>query len=103
MRPARGHRIPGGSCGGCRKMYTRTMFNQYLDHLVLLKWLDFHIRHKSDHAKGMNFKFEIDGTTMDKKFEPHELVHPDWRMLLLVAHQSLLTWGALSHVACPFT
>ena len=66
--------------------YTRTNFNHYLDRLVLLKVLDFHIRHKSDHAKGMNFKFEIDGTTMDKKFEPHELVHPDWRMLLLVAH-----------------
>ena len=82
--------------------YTWTTFNQYFDNVVLLKLLDFHLRHEH-HAKGLDFKFDVDGTIVDKKFGPHELVHSDWRILLLVAHQSLLTWGALSHVACPFT
>ena len=84
------------------KTYTRTAFNQYLDHLVLLKLLDFHIRYEQ-HATGLDFKYDVDGTMVHKKFGPHQLVHSDWRMLLLVAHQSLLAWGALSHVACPFT
>ena len=74
--------------------YTRTNFNHYLDSLVLLKLLDFHIRH-TYHRKEMNFKFEIDGTAVGEKFKPQELVHPEWRMLLLVAHCHFL-----HHVRC---
>ena len=72
--------------------YTRTKFNKYLDGLVLLKLCTFHFN-SPEHATGMEFKFEADGKTVTKKFEPHQLVHSDWRMLLLAAHQSLLTWS----------
>ena len=65
--------------------YTRTTFNQYLDSPVLLKLLDFHLRHEH-HAKGLDFKYDLEGTMVHKQFQPHELVHSDWRMLLLVAH-----------------
>ena len=97
---APGPRIPGGSCGRWAQentdSYTQTNFNRYLDSLVLRKLLDFHITHEAsgirhtDHQKEMNFKFEIDGTTVDKKFAPDELVHPDWRMLLHVARSHFL-------------
>ena len=72
--------------------YTRTNFNKYLDGLVLLKLCSFHIN-GAGHAAGMDFKFEEDGKTVQKMFEPWHLVHSDWRMLLLVAHQSLLPWS----------
>ena len=74
------------------RTYTRTAFNQYLDGLVLLKLLDFHINCPG-HATGMDFKFEEDGKTVQKKFEPWRLVRSDWRMLLLVAHQSPVLWS----------
>ena len=72
--------------------YTRTKFNKYLDGLVLLKLCTFHFN-SPEHATGMEFTFEADGKTVKKKFEPYQLVHSDWRMLLLAAHQSLLTWS----------
>ena len=65
--------------------FTRTNFNHFLDGLVLRKLVDFHINH-TNHQKEVNFMVEVDGTTVPMKLQPHELVHPDWRLLLLVAN-----------------
>jgi hypothetical protein len=81
--------------------YTRTKFHKFLDGLVMFKLCTFHFN-TPQHKTGMEFKWEADGKTVTKKFGPHQLVHSDWRMLLLAAHHSLLTWSVL-HVACPFT
>jgi hypothetical protein len=72
--------------------YTRTNFNKYLDGLVLLKLCSFHFN-SPEHATGMDFPFEEDGKTVRKKFAPWRLVHSDWRMLLLVSHQSPVLWS----------
>ena len=72
--------------------YTRTKFHHFLDGLVMFKLCTFHFN-SPEHATGMEFKFEADGKTVHKKFTPWQLVHPDWRMLLLAANQSLLTWS----------
>ena len=72
--------------------YTQTNFNKYLDGLVLLKLCSFHFN-SPEHATGMDFQFEEDGKTVQKKFEPWRLVHSDWRMLLLVTHQSPVLWS----------
>ena len=75
MRPARGHKDCGRILRWLQEhaeMYTRTTFNQYLDHPVLLKWLDFHIRYEQ-HATGLDFKYDNEGTMVHKKFGPHQL------------------------------
>ena len=72
--------------------YTRTKFHKFLDGLVMFKLCTFHFN-TPQNKTGMEFKWEADGKTVTKKFGPHQLVHSDWRMLLLAAHQSLLTWS----------
>ena len=76
--------------------FMRTNFNHYIDSLVLRKLVDSHINH-TDHQKEMNFTFDLDGTPPPKKLHPHELVHSDRRMLLLVAHCLVLLYRVRCH------